>query len=644
MCLYSFKKAGKISQKNNLVVRWAHIPEVGGSNPSCDIKRFIIRIEININVGGKLEKNEVIKKIEEFSLEDEQKKFKLIEQISNITQQIWEISAEEKYERPEHLTGNTEYSIWNQPVEWLELELAKLNERQKEKKEVEKSTKGMYLIKELWDAAFGKDIFEQPAYSDFYFHLFIGTVFFHDFKIGRWLDDIGYEVCEEDIRAHMVLIGPTGVGKSQSNDFIADIMSEIPKKIYTDAEGNEQVEYFVVSGVGKTTDAGYVGTLDGDIYNRNAQKNINQYRVGEDGRRELDPRWQDPMQPGLFKMTDLMIVDEAETIFRANKDSSEIQVTLRKVMNRYGSSGNILSNDAAKCHGIVKYPAATSVGMTSFPVKEFNTEFADGGLMQRTFVFIDYEDWEKRQRILKKFTASMVNSFPDDEFAERKRKHEELLKKYGGTQGVRQTLIDRVTDLKRKTCCYTDDWKPENRKEYIINKEVAEMIEENSIKLVTSPMTMSQQEKQQSQSTRIALLFMRVAGHYSIIDGNFDEKGRPVLRIEDVEKAYQSIMMYQSDSVADFLKETMKENDGDKIFLRRCNEVKNFLRAVQDDVTKTQLEKGMKRKWNISMSKAKSILKQIEQRDVYSLESAGKGNTKHCVLKGKKPEGWIKNK
>ena len=566
---------------------------------------------------------------------------KLISILDNLYYQYDEHSAEEHYGA----------EIYSASKEELQKEIEKIKKMLQTRKEIDKNISGKYQIKKDWDESFNNHIFEQPEYSSFFFHFVMGGLFFHDFRISY------NQVKDDDIRVHIGIIGPTGIGKTESNNYCIKLVKEIPKRKYTKASGEEVTEYFEAEVAGKSTDAGLIGSLETDLYVKQIEQGIKPF-ITRNGETVPNPRYIDPIQKGSFWKDDFLVIDEAEQVFKQNKDSEQLQLTFRRAMNRYGDAGQELSNNAIKCRGLVKFNSTTSISMTSYFIKEFNTTYFQGGLMQRMLLFIDYEDREKRKKIAERIKDSMINFIDNDENESEQQLYKRINEIFEKNKEfaekriqLRERVKQKIIERKLKYMTYKEaKWNPNDRKQLLLSPSVVNRAEELIDEVLSIPLTISQQEQLETQRTRLLPILIKCASHYAILEDDRevyinDKLFGIKIAVEDVEMAFKTVIIPQSNSVSDFLKMNLKTTDVDKNFEEFKRKLIKCLKKVPQGMSKTELNKllckpenwGMSESWNITM------LKKMEERGIIGVVKTGNKNERLVKLINRKEErpNWL---
>jgi len=521
---------------------------------------------------------------EELTEEELLKRKKLIEQIDRQCQKLYDATVEEVYPTYTGLSDGL-----------LEDILSQLKEKLSVVEKARKETKGRYKIKDAWREFFDQVVIEQPLYRELYFYTLVGQVFFHDFKIVAKHKD-------EDLRIHAVLIGPTGIGKTESNNVLAEVIVCIPKRKYFGEDG-EVVDYFKVSFPKKLTDAALIGSYDGAVFKEQKSKKI----------KEGDERYVNPVIWGTFYENDFVIFDEAEIVFKPGRHSEQVQTHLRTVMNRYGTQGNLLSNDNLRAKDFVRYHPSCSIVMTSYYLIDFQTTFMEGGLMQRTALVIEEEDPDKRGKI----QDEQINSVEDESDNSFKERLEEF-------KQLKQNFINLLTDLKLRTMTYHEDWDKSYRKMISFPKEVKKKIRKykDEIRDVI-PLSASQKEKFDSMLGRLVLIFFKFCALNAIIDG------RQCVDEGDVDESFLLIRELAISS-AEFIK-SHTEGKQDEKYSKMEKDVITVL--TRKELTKGELNDQMKKIWGVSEPTVISRLKRLKDVGIYEERFSGDKSKKVCKLK-----------
>jgi len=523
---------------------------------------------------------------EELSEVQLEERKKLVEEIDNLCQKLYGQVIDEVYPN---------YSDLSEEI--LKVELSGLKTRLEILEKAKKEVKGRYILKDLWRKFYDSVIIEQPLYRELYFYTLVGQIFFWDFKIVAKHKD-------EDLRIHPVLIGPTGTGKTESSNLIADVIVCIPRRKYINAESFECIDCFKVRFPKKLTDAALIGSYDSAIFQTQRVKKI----------KEGDERFINPIIFGTFQENDLVIFDEAEIIFKPGRFSEQVQTHLRTVMNRYGTPGNALSNDSLRAKDFVYYNPSCSIIMTSYYLVEFETTFMEGGLMQRTALVIEEEDPEKRSKI----QDEQISSVEDDNEEKFRKRLEEF-------KELKLQFIDKLTGLKLKTLTYREDWKPEYRKKVSFPEDVREKIRlyKEEIRSVI-PLTIVQKEKFDSMLGRMVLVFFKFCALNAIIDG------RIKVNVEDVDESFLLIRELAISS-AEFIKTHTISPKQEEAYSKMERDV--IMVLSKKELPKVEFNKLMGKIWGVSEPTAINRLKKFRDAGIFDERLSGIGNQKICKLR-----------
>jgi len=512
------------------------------------------------------------------------KRKKLIDEIDELCQQLYDQPIDVVY--------------WGYE-EFDEQDFKKIIKELREKlgtlKKAEEGVKEKYDLKKAWQELYDMVIIDQPLYRDLYFYGLIGQVFFWDFKVRARHKD-------EDLRIHPVLIGPTGIGKTESNNLLAEIITQIPKRKWIDENGDSHFEYFKAVFPKQLTDQALIGSIDSALLKEQKMKRI----------KKTDERYIEPIQWGAFYLNDFIIFDEAEVVFKPGKWSERLQINLRTVMNRYGTEGNHISNDSLTARGMIGYYPTCSIILTSYYMPQFETVFMEGGLMQRTALIVDEEDPEKREKIQDEQINGVENR--------KERKFEIQEKKY---REAKEKFISMLTELKMNTMTFIGrKWNPSSRKMISFPENVRKKIKEhkNRIRNII-PLTISQKEKFDSLLGRLTLTFFKVCALNAIIEK------RTEVEEEDVDEAFLLIRQLAISS-AEFIKTSMPQ---EKDLYSKME--KDLVMVLRTPMTKTELNKTLASKWGVSLPTAITRLKKLREKGLFEMIHVGEGNQKICKLK-----------
>lgn len=486
-------------------------------------------------------------------------------------------------------------SIYTYSKERLEEILNDLKEKINLDKKIEHTTKGQYKLKELWRKAWNSVVFEQPEMCDFYFYVLMGQLFFPYFKIFRKGD-------EDDLRIHSVVIGGSGTGKTQANNFLAGIIQEIKKTEYTDPEtGDIKIKNYTVSSPTKFTDASLVGNLDSDLYKEQKRRRIN----------EDDDRYIAPIQKGLLQLGEIVVFDEAESVLEPGRFGQESQRILRNAMNKYGSKYNLLSNDALGSKGLVRFHCSASIMLTSYPLKKFDETFKTGGLLQRCVILILPPDPEKQQEV----TDMMFDAVPTTE-------QEGIDYEVEHTKDV-DKLISALNELlekiKRETKIQywieeTYDRKKDERKKLIHSRKAVKLYKKYSREIKTIlPMTnLQDQEDFNSIMSRINLIQLKSSAINFLCAKFFDNRKSDKVLSVDVDEAFKTLIKPAALSSAEHIKMGSKETKLDQQRL-----IQALRKILIKPMKKGELVDQMIDEIGYGKNRVISILKQLKEAGYY---------------------------
>ena len=355
----------------------------------------------------------------------------------------------------------------------------------------------------LWDKLWDMRIESQPVMKEIYALVALSQIF-KKTKIFRGS-------VEEDIRIHSCIIMPSGTGKSEGNDFLYQFAIRNGKKYYS-------IERF--------SDAILTGSIKRGILERNNSK----------GFKEGDAGWKDPTTPSVLVVNDYVVSDEGESILKSSKQTEGAQRLLQKTMNRFGSEGNLLTNNLVD--GDVEARPDCSIAITSYYLDEFKDTLLERGLLQRMIVYIQEESEERRTKIIDRIISDIASfdTVKDEAFAdiqERKELVDELYNK----------MVKEVTRLKR---VHQDT-------EYVVMMSESKEILRHSIEELRNimPMLVGQKQIWESMISRLTVNILKISAIYALADG------RDYITAKDTQKA-SAIMMETMRSVAFFLKDNVQ--------------------------------------------------------------------------------------
>lgn len=393
-----------------------------------------------------------------------------------------------------------------------------------------------YQLKQLWMNAFSLSVHDQPHFGSIYFYMFCGQWFKSNYYRVNSIDD--------DLRIHTTVISDSSIGKTETNNFLSEVckVSGLRMKIEN-----------------KINDGSIIGTIDRELYDLNQKK----------GYTPDNPKWQDPVKYGTLHEFDFVIFDEAERVLKPSAQSEEIQLTLQTAMNRIGSAGNNISNTLVR--GTVQYPVSCSIGMTSIYSDEFRDTMMTKGLIQRTLVYVQRPDLEKRRRI----EAKMISSV--EETAENKvvsTAQNEAIKKF-------------VHELRSISKPPTKMIFTAGAKERILKyKDEARTV---------SPLTKGKMGIFNSIVTRDIGKMFKLSAINALIEG------RTTVDVEDVDEMYHTLVKETMHSIAKFI--------DDRVTTFEDNKLEKFAVDMRERLggrlhSKEQVNQLMMEKWNVTRETA----------------------------------------
>lgn len=355
----------------------------------------------------------------------------------------------------------------------------------------------------LWNRLWDMRIESQPVMREIYSVLALSQVF-KKTKIFRGS-------IEEDIRIHACIIMPSGTGKSEGNDFLYQFSKRNGKKYYS-------IERF--------TDAILTGSIKRGILERNTSK----------GYKEGDAGWKDPTTPSVLTTNDYVVSDEGESILKSSKQTEGAQRLLQKAMNRFGSEGNLLTNNLVD--GEVEARPDCSIAITSYYLDEFKDTLLERGLLQRMIVYIQEEDELRRTKIIDRIIGDIASFETDKDEA-----YADILVRKEKSDEYYQALTEEVNRLKK---IHKDT-------EYVVMmKESKEILRESIDELRNiMPMLVGQKQIWESMISRLTVNILKISAIYALADG------RDYINADDTKRA-SALMMETMRSVAFFLKDNVQ--------------------------------------------------------------------------------------
>lgn len=207
------------------------------------------------------------------------------------------------------------------------------------------------LLKE-YNSIFDRYCYNSPFIGMQTFLLIMGQLF-KDKKISK--GDSFF-----DLRTHVLLIQPSGSGKSEALNFVELLCDKLGLKVISSTD---------------YTDAGLVGGVE----SKPPKKKDTEAEFKE----------------GALQEADILSMDEASVLFRDNTPFAlHARVYLQKAMNHYESKSNHILR-LLRDGRISFYPHA-SIWLTTVMPKEFYSVL-DSGFLQRMLINIEEEDIEKRK-------------------------------------------------------------------------------------------------------------------------------------------------------------------------------------------------------------------------------------------------------
>jgi len=355
----------------------------------------------------------------------------------------------------------------------------------------------------LWNRLWDMRIESQPVLREIYSVVALSQIF-KKVKIYRGS-------VEEDIRVHSCVIMPSGTGKSEGNDFLYQFAMRNGKKYYS-------IERF--------TDAILTGSIKRGILDRNTSKGLKEGDIG----------WKDPTTPSVLTTYDYVVSDEGESILKSSRQTEGAQRLLQKAMNRYGSEGNLLTNNLVD--GEITARPDCSIAITSYYLDEFKDTLLERGLLQRMIVYIQEENEDRRTKIIDRIIDDIA-SFTDN----KDEAYAEIFERKDLVDGYYAHLVAEVNRLKK---IHQDT-------EYVVMMDESKPILRNSIDELRNimPMLVGQKQIWESMISRLTVNILKISAIYALADG------RDYIMAKDTTKA-SSLMMETMRSVAFFLKDNVQ--------------------------------------------------------------------------------------
>lgn len=355
------------------------------------------------------------------------------------------------------------------------------------------------IWRQLWDYR----IESQPVMREIYSLVALSQIF-RDIKIYRG-------GIEEDIRIHSTVIMPSGTGKSEGNDFLYQYASRVNKKYYS-------IERF--------TDAILTGSIKRNVMDRNIAKG---YKEGDEG-------WRDPYTPSVLAINDYVVSDEGESILKSTRSTEGAQRMLQKAMNRFGSEGNILTNNLID--GSVEARPNCSIAITSYYLDDFRETLLHRGLLQRMVVYIQDEDEDRRTKIINRIIGSIA-SFKNNK--------DEAFKNIDDQKVIMDGLYRDIVEETRRLLEIHQNTK------YVLMHEDAKNVMRDSINELRNlmPMLVGQKQIWESMISRLTVNILKISAIYALTDE------RDYINVKDAQQA-SALMLETMRSVAFFLKDNVQ--------------------------------------------------------------------------------------
>jgi len=384
----------------------------------------------------------------------------------------------------EQVTSQKE--VLNKPVEYIQSEL----------KVVPDSTT---TFLDLWRKKWDMRIIHQDIPRDLYCLSFLSQLF---------IDKTIYRGVNEDIRLHLCTIMPSGTGKSDANNVLAEVCKLAGKSTYF---------------VNRYTDAVLTGSVDSKKIERNIKNKLEPGMLG----------YQDPIQHSILELYDIVFYDEAENILKTTSATEGAQRHLQTAMNRLGSETNKITNSLVG-NSIESYPSCNII-MTSYFLEEFAETLLKRGLLQRMVVYIQNEDEAKRTGIINRIVDSVPTFEEDVAEAEEKQKEYERL-----NNEVDQLLLAEIKSLLEYH---------KNTKSIYLKKEANPVIKEIIMQLreILPLQSNVQREVWNAMISRLSVNILKMSALFALM--NY----RNYIIEQDVRNA-ATILIKTMDSVGFFLK------------------------------------------------------------------------------------------
>jgi hypothetical protein len=173
-----------------------------------------------------------------------------------------------------------------------------------------------------------------------------------------------------DLRVHVLLIQPSGSGKSEALNFVEQLCEKLKLKVFSSTD---------------YTDAGLIGGVDPKPKSKKKNETLDESEQNEE----------ENNNDAALNVADILSMDEASVLFKDNTPFAlHARVYLQKAMNYYESKSNHILR-LLRDGKIDFYPHA-SIWLTTVMPKEFDG-IVSSGFLQRMLINIEDEDIEKRK-------------------------------------------------------------------------------------------------------------------------------------------------------------------------------------------------------------------------------------------------------
>ena len=435
------------------------------------------------------------------------------------------------------------------------------------KQQLKKATIKNRKFFNLWRKYWNTKIVAQPILCDLYALCFVSQLLKH-VKI--------YRGFEEDLRIHLCIIAPSGMGKTEGNNLLAEIVKSLRKP---------NLKY---KSVERYTDAVLTGSYDKQAIEHNIKHNL---KPGDDD-------YKDPYKPSILVSNDFVVYDEGENILKTSSSTEGAQRILQKAMNRHGSEGNYISNELIS-HSVGDYPNC-SVIITSYYLSEFKETLLHRGLLQRMIVYICGEDESKRDEIIRNiiYTIPDFDKNPDEAFTK-------LEKMKADEKRYLKALKNEIRKL----------YKYHQETKYVVIKRDAKDILKKYIDELRNIMPFLTGQKQiwESMVSRLTNNSLKVAAIYALLDyRNYIDKN-------DIEEAAK-LLMETMKTLAIFIKENVK-TELDVKTMRYYQFIKREFAG--EKMTKDEWIKRVAKHYSLSEQSAGQIIECLKENGKFKIHQDG---------------------